>query len=76
MTIISFSDKVLFMHQDSDVDSPLIRPRHAHEMIVAFGGWSGGSATSMLETYDVRADKWTVISTDRGRRTLFSFYSI
>lgn len=50
-----------------DVHCPLIRPRHPHEMIVAFGGWSGGSATSMLEAYDVRADKWTVISTDHGR---------
>jgi hypothetical protein len=35
-------------------------------MIFAFGGWSGGSATSMLEAYDVRADKWTIISTNQG----------
>ena len=44
-----------------------MRSRHPHEIILAFGGWSGGSATSMLEAYDVRADKWTVISTDHGR---------
>jgi kelch-like protein 10 len=46
-------------------------------MIFAFGGWSGGNATSMLEAYDVRADKWTVISTDQGIYSLISyFYSI
>ena len=69
------SKSSILIHQDTDVDCPLIRPRYSHEMIVAFGGWSGGSATSMLEAYDVRADKWTVISTDRGRYPLFhTFY--
>ena len=48
------------------MDCPFIRSRHSHEMIFAFGGWSGGSATSMLEAYDVRADKWTVVSSDYG----------
>ncbi|CAF4014690.1 unnamed protein product [Rotaria sordida] len=50
---------------DTDIDCPFIRPRHAHEMIFAYGGWSGGNATSMLEAYDIRADKWTVVSTDQ-----------
>ncbi|CAF1155091.1 unnamed protein product [Adineta ricciae] len=49
----------------SDVDCPFIRPRLPHEMILAFGGWSGGNATSMLEAYDIRADKWTTISTQQ-----------
>ncbi len=52
--------------KDTDIDCPFVRSRHSHEMIFAFGGWSGGSATSMLEAYDVRADKWTIISTDQG----------
>ncbi|CAF4588238.1 unnamed protein product, partial [Rotaria magnacalcarata] len=46
---------------DTDIDCAFIRPRHAHEMIFAYGGWSGGNATSMLEAYDIRADKWVVI---------------
>ncbi|CAF3473390.1 unnamed protein product [Rotaria socialis] len=50
---------------DADIDCPFIRPRHAHEMIFAYGGWSGGNATNMLEAYDIRADKWVVISTDQ-----------
>jgi hypothetical protein len=43
-------------------------------MIFAFGGWSGGNATSMLEAYDVRADKWTVISTGQGIYSLISYF--
>ncbi|CAF1358667.1 unnamed protein product [Adineta steineri] len=50
---------------DNDINCSFIRPRHPHEMIFAFGGWSGGNATNMLEAYDVRADKWTIISTDQ-----------
>ncbi len=63
--------------KDTDIDCPFVRSRHSHEMIFAFGGWSGGSATSMLEAYDVRADKWTVIPTDQGIYSLITYpYSI
>ncbi|CAF0881192.1 unnamed protein product [Didymodactylos carnosus] len=52
---------------ETDLKCPFIRPRYPHEIIFAFGGWSGGSATNMLEAYDVRADKWTIIHcTDRA----------
>lgn len=34
----------------------------------ALGGWSGGSATSMVEVYDIRTDKWTTVtSADTGK---------
>ena len=41
-------------------------------MILVFGGWSGGNATNILEAYDVRADKWTVVSTQSGKILLVS----
>lgn len=50
----------------SSVNHRFFRPRHAHETLFAFGGWSGGSATNILEAYDVRSDKWHTISTDHG----------
>ena len=45
-------------------------------MIFAYGGWSGGNATSMLEAYDMRADKWTVISMDQGINNLVIQFDI
>jgi len=42
-----------------EVPTPEIaRPRIPHEIIFAIGGWSGGSPTSTIETYDTRADRW------------------
>uniref|UniRef100_A0A1B6GHM5 Kelch-like protein diablo n=1 Tax=Cuerna arida TaxID=1464854 RepID=A0A1B6GHM5_9HEMI len=34
------------------------RPRIPHEVMFAIGGWSGGSPTNAVETYDTRADRW------------------
>ncbi|XP_023217171.1 uncharacterized protein LOC111619637 [Centruroides sculpturatus] len=36
----------------------LVRPRIPHEIIFAVGGWSSGSPTDYIETYDSRADRW------------------
>ncbi|XP_068083909.1 kelch-like protein 10 [Anabrus simplex] len=36
----------------------LCRPRVPYEILFAVGGWSGGSPTNFMETYDVRADRW------------------
>lgn len=35
-----------------------VRPRIPHELLVVVGGWSGGSPTSSIETYDPRAGIW------------------
>ena len=59
----------LDMDDDKEVDlnNPLARPRVPHEILVVIGGWSGGSPTNIVETYDTRADRWIVCdSMDSG----------
>ncbi|XP_069702649.1 kelch-like protein 10 [Periplaneta americana] len=41
-----------------DLNDPLARPRIPYEILFAVGGWSAGSPTSFVETYDTRADRW------------------
>lgn len=36
----------------------LARPRYPFEVLFAIGGWSGGSPTSIIETYDTKSDRW------------------
>ncbi|XP_057660324.1 kelch-like protein 10 isoform X2 [Diorhabda carinulata] len=51
------------------IDNYLFRPRTPFEIVFAVGGWSAGSPTSYLETYDSRADKWLFCSnTDTSPR--------
>ncbi|XP_050311908.1 kelch-like protein 10 [Anthonomus grandis grandis] len=38
----------------------LMRPRIPYDILFAVGGWSAGSPTSFVETYDNRADRWLV----------------
>ncbi|KAL2737104.1 kelch-like protein 10 [Vespula maculifrons] len=48
-----------------DMKNPLSRPRVPYEILFAIGGWSAGSPTSFVETYDTRADRWFLsVSTD------------
>lgn len=46
----------------SNTASPYIRPRLPHEILFAVGGWSGGSPTNCIETYDCRAEAWVNLS--------------
>lgn len=39
----------------------IARPRIPHEVLFAIGGWSGGSPTNFIETYDTRADRWIMV---------------
>jgi len=49
------------------MSNPIARPRVPHELLFVVGGWSGGSPTNILETYDIRADRWIVCdSMDTG----------
>lgn len=49
-------------HRDGEVPTPEIaRPRVPHEVLFAIGGWSGGSPTNYVETYDTRADRWVKV---------------
>ena len=53
--------------KDVDLTNPIARPRVPHEIMFVVGGWSGGSPTNVIETYDTRADRWiTVEYADRG----------
>ncbi|CAH1973475.1 unnamed protein product [Acanthoscelides obtectus] len=52
-------DLEMITHRDGEVITPEIaRPRVPHEILFAIGGWSGGSPTNFIETYDTRADRW------------------
>lgn len=49
----------MITQKDGEVPTPEIaRPRVPHEILFAIGGWSGGSPTNYIETYDTRADRW------------------
>lgn len=37
------------------------RPRYPFEVLFAIGGWSGGSPTGIIETYDIKSNRWTQI---------------
>lgn len=41
-------------NNDVDLSDPLARPRIPYEVIFAVGGWSAGSPTAFIETYDIR----------------------
>ncbi|CAG7819407.1 unnamed protein product [Allacma fusca] len=52
-------DLEVITERDGEIPTPSIaRPRIPHEVLFAIGGWSGGSPTSFIETYDTRADRW------------------
>lgn len=46
--------------KEVDLNNPLAKPRVPHEILFVIGGWSGGSPTNIVETYDTRADRWIV----------------
>lgn len=39
---------------DADLTHPLARPRVPYEILFAIGGWTAGSPTNFVETYDTR----------------------
>lgn len=46
-------------HDDSNmINTYLFRPRIPYDILFAIGGWSAGSPTNFVETYDNRADRW------------------
>ncbi|XP_012259425.2 kelch-like protein 10 isoform X2 [Athalia rosae] len=68
---VLFPASVFLAEQDArhggevDLKNPLTRPRIPYEILFAIGGWSAGSPTSFVETYDTRADRWFLsVNTD------------
>ncbi|XP_018410015.1 PREDICTED: kelch-like protein 10 [Nanorana parkeri] len=49
---------------NSDFTKPLTRPRLPCEVLLAIGGWSGGSPTNAIESYDCRAGCWVNVICD------------
>ncbi|XP_064001749.1 kelch-like protein 10 [Pogoniulus pusillus] len=47
---------------DSELLSPLSRPRLPYSVLFAIGGWSGESPTNAIEVYDPRVDQWVDIT--------------
>lgn len=48
---------------NGEVETPEVaRPRIPHEIMFAIGGWSGGTPTNAIESYDTRADRWIMVS--------------
>lgn len=47
---------------DSVFCNPLARPRLPPAILLAVGGWSGGSPTNNIEAYDVRAGRWVNVA--------------
>ncbi|XP_066908319.1 kelch-like protein 10 [Halyomorpha halys] len=55
-------DLEMITQRQGEVTTPEIaRPRVPHEILFAIGGWSGGSPTNYIETYDTRADRWVKV---------------
>uniref|UniRef100_A0A0A9YPI4 Kelch-like protein diablo n=1 Tax=Lygus hesperus TaxID=30085 RepID=A0A0A9YPI4_LYGHE len=55
-------DLEMITQRTGEVSTPEIaRPRIPHEILFALGGWSGGSPTNYIETYDTRADRWVKV---------------
>ncbi|XP_076328098.1 kelch-like protein 10 [Tachypleus tridentatus] len=55
-------DLEMITEKDGEIPTPdLARPRIPYEVMFAIGGWSGGSPTNFIETYDTRADRWVKV---------------
>lgn len=47
------------------LNDTLLQPRVPYDVLFAIGGWSAGSPTNFIETYDTRADRWLLsVDTD------------
>ncbi|KAI4882850.1 hypothetical protein NFI96_022073, partial [Prochilodus magdalenae] len=49
---------------NTDFRNPLTCPRLPYNILLAIGGWSGGSPTNGIEAYDARADRWVNVTSD------------
>jgi len=62
------TEQELKQNNEIDLKNPIARPRVPYEILFAIGGWSTGSPTSFVETYDTRCDtsSYKVISYNRN----------
>ncbi|XP_064487825.1 kelch-like protein 10 isoform X2 [Ornithodoros turicata] len=52
-------------HRLINLAHPMLRPRIPRDVLFVIGGWSNGSATNLVESYDCRANRWLVFTNDR-----------
>ncbi|UYV78801.1 KLHL10 [Cordylochernes scorpioides] len=58
-TLRFLSDLETISEREEEVPTPeMALPRIPYEILFAIGGWSGGSPTNYIESYDSRADRW------------------
>ncbi|KAK0161270.1 hypothetical protein PV327_009757 [Microctonus hyperodae] len=58
-TLTFLYDLEMITQKDGELATPEIaRPRIPHEILFVIGGWSGDNPTTMMESYDTRADRW------------------
>ena len=70
-TIVLNGLKALYelnMHGPSNFGNPMSRPRLPHNILLAIGGWSGGSPTNAIEAYDTKADRWVKVAQNDNSR--------
>lgn len=49
---------------DHEIDISLLVPRLPYDILFAIGGWFDGSACTLFEAYDIRADRWIEFQCD------------
>ncbi|KAG4076580.1 hypothetical protein HA402_001867 [Bradysia odoriphaga] len=47
------------MEELNESDISLLVPRLPQEILFVIGGWKAGSATTLFQTFDIRADRWS-----------------
>jgi kelch-like protein 10 len=62
-------DLEMIAQRDGEIQTPgIARPRVPYEILFAIGGWSGGSPTNFVETYDTRADRWVKVRAHKSTK--------
>ncbi|KAG7188297.1 hypothetical protein KM043_007959 [Ampulex compressa] len=60
-----------------DLRCSFVIPRIPYEILFAIGGWSAGSPTNFIETYDTRADRWFLsVNTDVAPRAYYGICAL
>jgi hypothetical protein len=62
-TLAFFDDVQLITEEGREFLTPgFAHPRIPHDILFAIGGFCDGNCTDCVEVYDVRADRWTKVS--------------
>ncbi|XP_071758375.1 kelch-like protein 10 [Centroberyx gerrardi] len=62
--VIISAQRAIFDITINRPSNPLTRPRLPHAVLLAIGGWSGGTPTNGIEVYDPRAELWVNVTND------------